>query len=205
MTLLINSFSRVPEAAHCFDSVRIARAFLQGRRCRAKSKGRERRRSEVCRPHKVGSPRRDQTVEWPRFSGLRSVADTSSNICRQDAARRFAVSDMTPSRSRRTARTDRGFWRDCYSTAASPALLSVGTSVLSGLLRCGEGRYFNEQSAQENVRELWRDSAPDRTLRGHTLSASVDRVAPVRVASCPQRQPVISGMSSPYRQMYCLC
>src|SRR5205814_8938020 len=42
-----------------------------------------------------------------------------------------------------------------------------------------------------------------RLPRGQTLSASADRTLAV-VASCPHRQPVISGMSSPYRAMYSL-
>src|SRR6201993_3829220 len=37
-----------------------------------------------------------------------------------------------------------------------------------------------------------------RLLRGQTLSASVERT-PAEAASCPHRQPVISGMSLPYR------
>src|SRR5262245_3150509 len=39
-----------------------------------------------------------------------------------------------------------------------------------------------------------------RLRRGQTLSASVERT-PAEAASCPHLQPVISGISSPYRQM----
>jgi hypothetical protein len=42
-----------------------------------------------------------------------------------------------------------------------------------------------------------------RLLEAQTLSASVERT-PGERASCAHRQPVISGMSSPYRQIYCL-
>jgi hypothetical protein len=41
-------------------------------------------------------------------------------------------------------------------------------------------------------------------LLTQTLSASVERTAP-DVAACPHVQPVISGMSSPCREMYSLC
>src|SRR5271166_2861005 len=43
-----------------------------------------------------------------------------------------------------------------------------------------------------------REHVHPRILRGQTLSASVERT-PTDAASCPHRQPVISGMSSPYR------
>jgi hypothetical protein len=39
-----------------------------------------------------------------------------------------------------------------------------------------------------------------RPRQGQTLSASVERT-PAEAASCPHRQPVISGISSPYRAM----
>src|SRR5262249_21044401 len=39
-----------------------------------------------------------------------------------------------------------------------------------------------------------------RLRHGQTLSASVERT-PAEAASCPHRQPVISGISSPYRAM----
>src|SRR4029077_16595809 len=39
--------------------------------------------------------------------------------------------------------------------------------------------------------------------QGHTLSAAVERTV-AEAASCPQLQPVISGISSPYRAMYSL-
>src|SRR5262249_40219384 len=40
-------------------------------------------------------------------------------------------------------------------------------------------------------------------LRDQMLSASVEPI-PAEAASCPHRQPEISGISSPYRQMYSL-
>ena len=43
-----------------------------------------------------------------------------------------------------------------------------------------------------------------RPVTRQILSASVGR-SPAKAASCPQRQRLISGISSPYRVMYCLC
>ena len=45
-----------------------------------------------------------------------------------------------------------------------------------------------------------REDVHVRLLERQTLSASVERT-PAEAASCPHRQPVISGMSSPYRPM----
>jgi hypothetical protein len=50
----------------------------------------------------------------------------------------------------------------------------------------------------------YREDVHVRLLQAQTLSASVDRTPGDAAASCPHRQPVISGMSSPYRAIYSL-
>ena len=97
------------------------------------------------------------------------------------------------------------FYLPAYAEGVRAGLRELGPHLLgetAPIVCQGEVRHARMLPAQtpRGLAMPYRKEIHDLSLPAQTLSASVERT-PAEAASCPHRQPVISGISSPYRAM----